>query len=127
VRIAAKELHMDAGLFEWPVFSMYRGRLRYRRFIPYDDIPASRTVFSKREECERLKLFRDMFPSQWFMAWLERMTSMFPSDRRRSGEPFRRMPEYDYMKPIHGARVMYQPKSLAFDDFRGMVSAYARM
>jgi LmbE family N-acetylglucosaminyl deacetylase len=126
VRMAARELPIGTGLFEWPVTSIYRRRLRYRRFIPCDGIPASRTVFSKREEQERLKLFRELYPSQWFVAWLERMTSMFPSDRRRWGEPYRRMPEYDYSKPLPGTWVMYQPKSLRFDDFRGMVSAYTR-
>jgi LmbE family N-acetylglucosaminyl deacetylase len=126
VSVAARELPQGAGLFEWPVFSVYKGLPRYRWLIPRDGISVGRTVFSESEERERLRLFRDLFPSQRFTAWVERMTGMFPSDRRRSGEPYRRMPEYDYMKRIPGARVTYIPRSLRFDDFRGMVSAYAK-
>lgn len=123
VRFAAREAGSGARLCEWPVFCFYKWRLRLHWLIPCDGAHVEYTPFTTEEERERLALFREMFPSQWFVAWSERIANRLFSIRRRR-EPYRSMPEHDYLNQIPGARVMYQPKSLGFNDLREIVSGY---
>jgi LmbE family N-acetylglucosaminyl deacetylase len=124
VKSASKDLGRDAAVFEFPVFNNHKGILRFHWLIPRREVRTERTPFTAEEESERLRMFRSVFKSQRSVAWLERLGSLLPSDYRRLGEPYRRMPEYDYARPVRGARVMYVPKSLRFDDFKRLVSGY---
>jgi len=124
VKSASRGLRQDVTLFEFPVFNNYRGILRFHWLVPWREVRTERTPFTAEEEGERLRLFRSVFKSQRSVAWLERLGSLLPSDYRKLGEPYRRMPEHDYARPTHGARVMYVPRRLRFDHFRRLVSGY---
>jgi LmbE family N-acetylglucosaminyl deacetylase len=118
VRLAAPR---QATLYEFPVLSLTHGLGRYRWLSPQPRATTRRTPFAPGEERLRLRLFRQVFRSQWSIALLEQLSSLFPSDYRKLGEPFREMPVYDYTRPIPGLSPQYIPKTLAFEDFRQMV------
>jgi len=122
VQAASAGLGNGVALYEFPVFNNHNGVLRFHRLIPQDGGRVERTRFSTEEEGRRLELFRSVFRSQRSVAWLERLGSHLPSEYRRLGEPYCRMPGHDYSRPLPGARVMYVPKSLRFDDFRRLVA-----
>jgi LmbE family N-acetylglucosaminyl deacetylase len=122
VQLASRDLGRGTTLFEFPVFNNYKGVLRFHWLIPWDGVRVERTPFSAEEEARRLALFRRAFRSQRSVAWLERLAGLLPSDYRRLGEPYRRMPCHDYSRPLRGARVMYVPKSLRFRDFSRLVA-----
>jgi LmbE family N-acetylglucosaminyl deacetylase len=111
----------QATLYEFPVLSLAHGLGRYRWLAPYPHATTRRTPFSRREEQLRLRLFRQVFRSQWSVALLEQLSSLFPSHYRSLGEPYRIMPAYDYSRPAPGLHPRYLPKSLTFEDFRQMV------
>ena len=111
----------QATLYEFPVLSLTHGLGRYRWLAPYPGATTRRTPFSRREEQLRLRLFRQVFRSQWSVALLEQLSSLLPSHYRSLGEPYRIMPAYDYSRPAPGLLPRYVPKSLTFEDFRQMV------
>jgi LmbE family N-acetylglucosaminyl deacetylase len=115
-----------ATLYEFPVFNTYQRRPRLHWLIPHKGGKIERTRFSRQEENERLRLFGNMFKSQWPVALLERISYLLPSDYKRQGEPYRLMPEHDYTKRIKGAWVTYVPKSLRLEHFKEMILAHLR-
>lgn len=121
VRLAAQQVDAALRLYEYPVFNRHRGKLRFHHFIPWENISIERTPFSRAEERERIRFFIEQFPSQWFVARLEQLFDLFPSEFKQRGEPYRQMPAYDYRHPLEDTQVMYQPKSLDFQVFRQMV------
>ncbi len=126
VRFATVKIETGIKVYEWPVVNRYQGKMRFHLFIPSEGVEVHRTIFSRREEQERLRLFRKKFRSQWFAAWLEQVLNWFPSDYKCYGEPYRLMPSYNYVEPLSDTQVMYQPASLRFDDFREMVMKYLK-
>jgi LmbE family N-acetylglucosaminyl deacetylase len=86
----------QARLYEFPVTNIYKGVLRIHYLIPLDGIIVDHTPFSIDEENQRLTLFRRIYKSQWFASWIESMANLLPSEYKRLGEPYRRMPDYDY-------------------------------
>jgi LmbE family N-acetylglucosaminyl deacetylase len=123
VKIASKMLP-GVTLYEFPVVNVYHGLVRIHWFIPRRDTQVLRTAFTREEEAERLRLFRTIFKSQWFAAWAESAIGLLPSSYKKQGEPFRRMPEYDYSKRITGAGLNYHLRSLSFKDFKDCVSGF---
>jgi LmbE family N-acetylglucosaminyl deacetylase len=123
VRFASRGLD-DVGLFEFPLGVIYKGVFHQRWFIPYEGVTIERTLFTRQDELERLWLFRRLYPSQRYSAWIDRAANFFPWEYKRLGEPHRRMPDYDYSRPIPVARVNYIPRSMCFEDFRSMVWPY---
>jgi LmbE family N-acetylglucosaminyl deacetylase len=121
-KFASRDLPPEVTLYEFPVFNVCNGIPRSHWLIPYEGIRIERTPFDKQDERDRLRLFRQLFKSQWFIGWRERITSFLPSEYKKLGEPYRIIPDYDYSKQIDGAKVTYVPKSLRFEDFRKMVS-----
>jgi LmbE family N-acetylglucosaminyl deacetylase len=111
-------------LYEFPVVNIYNGIPRIQFLIPYPGIKIRHTAFSLQEENIRLRLFRRIYKSQWFASWTESAASLLPSEYKRLGEPYRKMPEYDYSRPINQARVNYHPPSLSFKDFKEITSAF---
>lgn len=124
VSLAVQQVGASPRLYEFPVFNRYQGKLRFHKLIPWEGIPIERTPFSRAEERERLRLFVEHFPSQWFVARLEQVLDLFPSEYKQLGEAYRQMPAYDYGFPLKDTQIMYQPKSLAFKDFRKLVLPY---
>jgi LmbE family N-acetylglucosaminyl deacetylase len=124
VRLAARQAGAAFRLYEFPVFHRHRGKLRFHQFIPWEGIPVERTPFSRAAEQERIRLFLEHFPSQWFVARLEQLFNLFPSEFKQLGEPYRQMPAYDFRHPLEDTQLMYQPKSLNFQVFREMVLPY---
>ena len=82
------------------------------------------TPFTRKEEREQLRLFRRVFKSQWFVWWLDWNPFMRPWGYRRRCEPYRQIPDYDYLSEIDKARVVYIPKSLLFEDSKEVVKDY---
>lgn len=121
VSLAAQQIGATFQLYEYPVFNRHRGKMRFHKFIPWEGTPVERTSFSREEERERIRLFVELFPSQWFVARLEQVLYLFPSEFKQLGEPYRQMPVYDYRRPLCDTPIMYQPKSLDFEAFREMV------
>jgi LmbE family N-acetylglucosaminyl deacetylase len=119
VKFATKGL--DATLYEFPVLNVYRGWPRVHFLVPYEGSRTQYTPFTRQEERERLRRFRQVFKSQWFVWWLDLNPFMRPIGYRKRGEPYRPFPDYDYLTPIEGAKVMYLPKPLGFEDFREVV------
>jgi LmbE family N-acetylglucosaminyl deacetylase len=121
VNLAVRQSGATLRLYEFPVFNRHKGKLRFHKLIPYDGIPIQHTPFSKEEERERVRLFIEHFPSQWFGARLDQGLSLLPSEYKKLGEPYRQMPEHDYSNPLQETEIMYQPKSLDFQFFRKTV------
>lgn len=124
VSLAVKQIGASLRLYEFPVFNQHRGKLRFHKFLPWEGIAIERTPFSRGEEKERIRLFAEHFPSQWFAARLEQVLNLLPSEYKQLGEPYRRMPAYDYSCPLKDTKIMYQPKSLDFQVFRKSVLPY---
>ena len=118
VRLAAPR---QTTLYEFPVLSLTHGLGRYRWLAPQPGAAIRHTPYAPSEERWRLRLFRRVFRSQWSVALLEQLSSLFPSDYRKLGEPYREMPVYDYTKPIPGLLPQYVPRTLSFEDFRQTV------
>lgn len=123
VKLAASQ---TSRVFEFPVLSLAHGLGRYRWLAPFVGVPIRRTPFSAAEERLRLRLFAKTFPSQWSVAFLERLCDFFPTDYRRFGEPYREIPQYDYTSPLPGIIPHYLPKSLSFEDFRRVIGRLSR-
>jgi LmbE family N-acetylglucosaminyl deacetylase len=115
---------LDATLYEFPVLNAYKGRVRIHFLVPYQGVKIQYTPFTRKEERERLRLFRRVFKSQWFVWWLDWNPFMRPWGYRRRGEPYRQIPDYDYLSEIDKAKVVYIPKSLRFEDFKEVVKDY---
>jgi hypothetical protein len=124
VKFASRGL--GATLYEFPVLNVYNGRPRIHWLVPYPGVEKRYTPFTRKEERERLRLFRRVFKSQWFVWWLDWNPFMRPWGYGKRGEPYRQLPDYDYLKPIEGAWVMYIPKLLRFEDFREVVGEFVR-
>jgi LmbE family N-acetylglucosaminyl deacetylase len=116
----------QAQVYEYPVVNVYKGMLRVHWLIPFRNSTILRTPFSMPEENERLRLFRSVYRSQWFAAWMESIVRLLPSDYKRLGEPYRIMPEHNYSAQITDARLNYRPRSLSFKDFRKAVAGYLK-
>jgi LmbE family N-acetylglucosaminyl deacetylase len=124
VRFAAQGL--DATLYEFPVLNVYKHRVRVHFLVPYPGGEIQYTPFTRKEERGRLRIFRRVFKSQWFVWWLDWNPFLRVWSYRKRGEPYRQIPDYDNLTPIEGAKVMYLPKSLRFEDFREVVTDYAK-
>ncbi|MBI1925334.1 PIG-L family deacetylase [Candidatus Poribacteria bacterium] len=122
VRFAARDV--AARLYEFPVLNVYRGWPRVHFLVPYSGGEIRYTPFTRQEEKERLRLFRQVFKSQWFVWWLSQNPFMRPIGYSKRGEPYRPFPDYDYLNMLTGAKVMYLPKPLRFEDFREVVRNY---
>jgi len=89
VRLAAPG---QTTLYEFPVLSLTHGLGRYRWLAPQPGAAIRRTPFAPSEERLRLRLFRQVFRSQWSVALLEQLSSLFASDCRKLGEPYGKCP-----------------------------------
>jgi LmbE family N-acetylglucosaminyl deacetylase len=121
VKLAAPS---QTTLYEFPVLSLAHGLGRYRWLAPHPRASTLRTPFAPSDERLRLRLFRRVFRSQWSVALLEQLSSLFPSDYRKLGEPYREIPRYDYTRPVPGLFPQYVPRTLSFEDFRQMVQPF---
>ncbi len=123
--IAASRLERSPLVFEAPLYNKYKALfVSFNRFIP----ASTPTVYTPMGREDVIMKFRGMlkYKSQFWITTFPLLLFGWPRLLER-GEPYRRVPERDYLKPPHEGKLYYESYPLykmlgvSFSDFRAAV------
>lgn len=118
--MAVRALQPRPVHYEFPLYNSYKGTYQVAKFIPREGVETLFTPLS--DELVALKLHMlDFYPSQ--QALINLMGRLVDKKKlKKRGEPFRAVPDYDYLKPPTDPPLGYELKNNriphTFSDFR---------
>jgi hypothetical protein len=92
--------------YEFPLYNSYNGTYQVGKFIPRDGVETLSTPLDDKMVAMKIRML-DMYPSQ--SALFKIMGSLVDKKKlKKHGEPYRLVPEYDYLKPPTGGTLGYE-------------------
>ncbi|MBU4194152.1 MAG: PIG-L family deacetylase [Actinobacteria bacterium] len=124
---AARRLDPSLPVYEAPLYNRHRGKLwTINRFIPAE----TETLYVPLSRDDILFKLRALFKyrSQFWIAVLPTLLFTNKKETVTRGEPYRRVPAWNYRQPPHGGKLIYEGfllrriLGIVFKDFREAVS-----
>lgn len=124
---SARRSGLKIELFEFPTYNYYGKKVRVGEFIPGDDSPVLYTSIDDEEEEFKEKIF-DVYKSQYLT--IKGLRLFFNElEAVKKGEPYRKMPRYNYLERPHPAPLLYESgvgigADKKFEDFKDALENY---
>ncbi|MEW5946335.1 MAG: PIG-L deacetylase family protein [bacterium] len=112
--------------YEFPLYNSYRGTYQVAKFIPREGVETLYTPLTDELVDVKIKML-DFYPSQKAITGI--LASLVNRKQlKRTGEPYRRVPAYDYLEPptdgVLGYELPANRTPHAFADFRQAVADF---